>query len=487
MSKANPRLKADEVHQLSKEELVKIILAQQSLIEQLHKRIEKLELSLNLDSQVSSKPPSTDLLKKSEKETEALAQEKKSRKRQPGGQPGHQGKTRKGFGRVDRYEVLKPSVCAQCGSREWNDTSVQIDTQQVAQLVARPIEIVEYQRHSCQCACCGGSWVAEWTAEIIPGQDLGVRLQGLLSWLGNYAHLSYKKQQELLWELGEIEISTGTLVATNERVHEVINPSVEDLKKWINIEHPALHSDETPWPVKGVKEWLWVLAGKKFCLFHGGDTRGRRELEILLGSSYDGVIISDDFSVYNGYRVAGQQKCLAHLRRHFQRLSKTKGLHNYDIAETCIDLIDEAFKKHRIWRQTENDADYRTWAADFRIRVTAQITQWLEYAGHEAGKLLRSLRDKEEQWWYFLEHPHVPPDNNLAERCLRTAVTKRKVSGGSRSLARFAQTAVLLSVIQSCRLQGRSVLTFFQQALQASVGHFSRPSLVPQSVLKVRN
>ena len=81
--------------------------------------------------------------------------------------------------------------------------------------------------------------------------------------------------------------------------------------------------------------------------------------------------------------------------------------------------------------------------ADFRIRVTAQITQWLECAGHEAGKLRRSLRDKKEQWWYFLEHPHVPPDNNLAERCLRTAVTKRKVSGGSRSLARFAQTAIL--------------------------------------------
>ncbi len=53
--------------------------------------------------------------------------------------------------------------------------------------------------------------------QMIPGQDLGVRLQGLLSWLGNYAHMSYAKQQELLWELGAIEISRGTLVATNER------------------------------------------------------------------------------------------------------------------------------------------------------------------------------------------------------------------------------------------------------------------------------
>jgi hypothetical protein len=32
----------------------------------------------------------------------------------------------------------------------------------------------------------------------------------------------------------------------------------------------------------------------------------------------------DDFSAYNGYPVLAQQKCLAHLRRHFPRLWKLK-------------------------------------------------------------------------------------------------------------------------------------------------------------------
>lgn len=196
MSEANHPLKVEDLHQLSTEKLADIVIAQQQLIEKLQTRIKKLEQSLNLDSQTSSKPPSSDLLKKSEQEPEVSLKESQKTRRKPGGQPGPQGKTRKGFGRIDRYEVLKPKICSNCGCQEWNTKAARVETQQVAQLVARPLEIVEYQRHHCQCAKCGGVEVAQWSPEVIPGQDLGIRLQGLLSWLGNYAHLSYGKQQD---------------------------------------------------------------------------------------------------------------------------------------------------------------------------------------------------------------------------------------------------------------------------------------------------
>jgi hypothetical protein len=48
---------------------------------------------------------------------------------------------------------------------------------------------------------------------------------------------------------------------------------------------------------------------------------------------------------------------------------------------------------------------------------------------------------------------------------LRQALTKRKIAGGSRSFPSFVDTTSLLTVIQSCRTQGRSVLTFFRQVL----------------------
>jgi hypothetical protein len=105
--------------------------------------------------------------------------------------------------------------------------------------------------------------------------------------------------------------------------------------------------------------------------------------------------------------------------------------------------------------------------------------------GHEGktrkgfGRVDRIEILKAEQWWYFLDHPEIPPDNNLAERALRLAVTKRKVRGGSRSMERFQDTANNLSVIQTCRFQGRSVVNFFTSALRASVGIEEQPSLVP--------
>jgi transposase len=126
---------------------------------------------------------------------------------------------------------------------------------------------------------------------MIPGQDLGTSLQAFLGWANNYAHMPYEKQQEMLWELGQIEIGLG---ATNERIQQAIEPSVTELSSWVKQTQPNIHVDETPWSVKGVKEWLWVVANSEFCLFTAADTRSRSELEAILGTEYQGVIISDE-------------------------------------------------------------------------------------------------------------------------------------------------------------------------------------------------
>jgi transposase len=207
---------------------------------------------------------------------------------------------------------------------------------------------------------------------------------------------------------------------------------------------------------------------------------GRVELETMLGTEFAGVLSSDDFSVYNGAKVAAQQKCLAHLRRHFKKVLGLPGNNNAAVAQIFLSLIDEAFIAHESWRKTRDLLTYHSWAQDFKIRLNQALATWLSLVGYAAGLLLKSLRDKAEQWWYFLNDPSVPPDNNKAERSLRLAVTKRKVSGGSRSMKRFEETANLLSVIQTCRFQARSVMAFFREAISAhSCDYFPMPDLIP--------
>ena len=299
-----------EIEQLSQAELVELVLGLQKIIEELQEKLAIANGKGRTNSKTSSQPPSLDLIQKSEK---AKDQTEKEQKKKPGGQPGHQGKTRKGFGRVDRYEISQPETCQWCalrvthhaGSRELSE-AISLQTQQVACLIAKPIEVVEYQTRSCKCLECGGIVRGSLPEGIVPGQDLNINFQALLVWLGNYGHLSYEKQQELVWELGGINIGTGTLQKTNQRVAEAVEPAINDLWEWAT-HRPNVHVDETPWCVMGVKEWLWTASGEGFCLFHAADTRGRVELETMLGTEFTGVLSSDDFSVYNGCQVQAQR------------------------------------------------------------------------------------------------------------------------------------------------------------------------------------
>ena len=184
---------------------------------------------------------------------------------------------------------------------------------------------------------------------------------------------------------------------------------------------------------------------------------------------------------YTNFPVARRYHPRTRFRGEITGVFRIPGLHNQAISEAFVDLIDEAFRNYAQWFETLDSGIYNDWVKQFKFKLQQTLDDWVDLASATAGKFLRSLRDKASQWWYFLDHPEVPPDNNQAERSLRLAVTKRKVSGGSPSMERFQHTANLLTVVQTCRRQGRSVIDFFAQALIADSNNFqSCPSLLPQ-------
>jgi len=248
-----PRPERSALEQTPHSVLVEMVLQQQQVIEGFTQEVERLKAIVERDSRTSSKPPSSDLLRRSEQpKKEETAAEGESQgdvsptaKRKRGGQPGHVGKTRKGFARVDRYEVVEPQVCPHCGGSHIETAGRSYRLYQVAQLVEHPIEVVEYQQWRGHCGRCGEQVEAPLPADVVAGQDLGVSLQAMLVWLGHYGHLSDGKQQEWLREIGGIDVGVGTLQATTQRVAEAVAPAVEALQQWVKTQ-PQVQVDETP-------------------------------------------------------------------------------------------------------------------------------------------------------------------------------------------------------------------------------------------------
>jgi hypothetical protein len=75
----------------------------------------------------------------------------------------------------------------------------------------------------------------------------------------------------------------------------------------------------------------------------------------------------------------------------------------------------------------------------------------------------------------------VEPTNNAAERALRIAVQWRKTSFGNRSALGEIATARLLTVSQTCRMQGRSALIYLGSAVSCHRRGVSAPSLLISS------
>lgn len=110
-----------------------------------------------------------------------------------------------------------------------------------------------------------------------------------------------------------------------------------------------------------------------------------------MGTEYPGVVCSDDFSVYNGYNAAAQQKCLAHIRRHFLRLSQRPGRDNASIASAFIDLIDHAFDNYRQFQVSNDVTQYNDWATRFKYSLSNELKTWILKASATALNLLSRI------------------------------------------------------------------------------------------------
>ena len=81
-------------------------------------------------------------------------------------------------------------------------------------------------------------------------------------------------------------------------------------------------------------------------------------------------------------------------------------------------------------------------------------------ASEKAKRFCRNVQRVASALWTFARQEGIEPTNNHAERMLRHAVIWRKKCFGSHSLGGCRYAERMLSVMQTLRLRGRSVVEF---------------------------
>ena len=119
--------------------------------------------------------------------------------------------------------------------------------------------------------------------------------------------------------------------------------------------------------------------------------------------------------------------------------------------------------------------------ASLRLKLKHLLRRHVRNPVREARALVKDLIEYGAARWTFARVEGIEPTNNAAERAVRKAVLSRKNSFGSASRwgSRFAER--MLTVCETLRAQGRSILDFLVKSIRARLGGDRHPSLLPSS------
>ncbi|HMB03655.1 MAG TPA: IS66 family transposase [Isosphaeraceae bacterium] len=440
------------------------------VIDQLEQRIADLEERLNKNSTNSSKPPSSD--PPSVKRRPPAAPSGKRR----GGQPGHHRHTRPLVPPEQVHETFdcKPAHCRRCGHGLAGEDPQPL-RHQVAEIPPVQPVVTEYRLHRLHCPQCGTSTCGA-VPPGVPTGAFGPRLHAVLSLLAGGYRLGQRPIQQIARDLFGLSVSLGMIAKSRRQTAVVLERPVAELRQHVQ-QAEVVHIDETSWREDKAKAWLWVALTPLVTVFTIAATRCGGVARQILGEVARRVIVSDRFSSYGWIEV--RQFCWAHLRRDFQAMIDRGG----EAAEVGRRLLEHSNKLFHWWHRVRDGTMARStlkgYTDPLRWAVRKDLRRGAECSCAKTAATCRELLAGEAHLWTFLRVEGVDPTNNAAERALRHAVIWRKTSGGTEGGSGSPFVERMLSVVATCRQQGRNALEYLTACHEAPLLGHPAPSLLP--------
>jgi hypothetical protein len=292
-----------------------------------------------------------------------------------------------------------------------------------------------------------------------------------------------------------------TFINWMKKIHPAIKDACKVLKDFIKNEKHA-HVDETGLPKDSDNWWLWVVSTAHIVLYINSPTRGHVAIKDLF-DEFNGILISDFWGAYNKLTVE-QQKCLAHFVKTLKELEHENVKKGDKIKKRLSDddalqaepagkpagggrgrpkkqpeslpddlraemedkarMYDKAFRQARLIHDFMNQAwgdgemgykapmERRISPDEAVQRMQQEVIDMIRAEGvanHDIERLLKRCEKYADQFFTYLAHEGIPPDNNMAERMLRPFVVQRKISGNFINETVMESQAGLYSLLQT--------------------------------------
>jgi transposase len=460
----------EQMEQLSREELLALVIRQQEIIMLLQAEVAALKAELEkfrrppATSRNSSRPPSLD-----QKANSDPHRKKRKKKRR-----GHARQTRP---LVDNPDQIIPAPVTECQTCQANLTKVKPERvlrRQVTEIPPVKPFIIETQQHEVLCPHCQRLNRGLLPEGLEADRFFGPNLAARVVYYKQTQHLSYERIVATMRDLYGVELSEGGIAAILRRAGEYARPIAEQIKERV-IADKVIKSDETSARVKGRNWWQWVFVGLSGVYHHIGPTRSAAEIEAVLGE--DRTVetwVCDCFSAQLKAPAKEFQLCLAHQIRDLERVIETFPKQSWAKAlkgffQTAIHLRNRYHRKEAM-----------TFSGYMRrvFQLESELDDLLSQPVH--NQAARNLKERflthRDKLLVFLHDPDVPPTNNESERALRTSVIHRKVTNCFRSEWGAKAYAALQSVIATARFKGENIFDALVKLMGKPIDRYLQPT-----------
>ena len=147
--------------------------------------------------------------------------------------------------------------------------------------------------------------------------------------------------------------------------------------------------------------------------------------------------------------------CWIHEERHYRKIVPTTEQGRVDL-ERVRDRIWTLYRQLKDYQSAPNTADREPLSRQFDtifLQTTSSVT---------LNKRLKQTYENKDELLKVLERPDTPLHNNSSETDARSSVTKRKVSGGTRSDEGRDARDTFLSLKQTCRKLGINFIAYLK-------------------------